>query len=401
MKLFFYYTRNIIGLMLVLGPLCGLLLNVLTETVPIPARQINSFSMVPAGADTAGIPISSSFFILLLFLISLLAGLLFAPVFYDFLPFRVWISISCLFSIYGCILAKTGTELPATAIGICLSGMFASGLLTVLPSSMVTGWFRMSKLPVFSVVWSVSVVLAVLWFFLLQYNFSLYSLWGILFMLSGAIFFLEEPPFPAIPTNLSVSVFHPHFLKNQERNLLRTHIFFAIISFSLGNCLQLADWPALMQPENKTVSTFFPPLLLLLAAFAPYIAGAFISKKGIFSQCILQIFLAETAVMCFSSSGSLKLHIAGLLVLILCFMMLFVTLPILIYYLYGPANYPRRSCSVWRAVPTGFLASFLCTKSSVSGYYQVEALSLSALGLLVFSFFAIFSAWKHRLAVVS
>ena len=99
MKLFFYYTRNIIGLMLVLGPLCGLLLNVLTETVPIPARQINSLSTVPAGADTAGIPISSGFFILLLFLISLLAGLLFAPVFYDFLPFRAWISISCLFSI--------------------------------------------------------------------------------------------------------------------------------------------------------------------------------------------------------------------------------------------------------------------------------------------------------------
>lgn len=408
MKLFFYYTRNVIGLILVLGPLCGLLLDTLAMLIvafamPVAGTNLaetNFFPACPANAAD-GIPDSSGFFIPILFLVSLLAGLILTIIFYNNLPFRAWICMSCLISAYGCFLVKTEPLSPSAVIGLCLAGIFSAGLLMTLPSSVVTGWFRMSKLPVLAVVWSVSVVLAVLWFFLLQYSFFLCTLLGILFMLAGAILFLEKPPFPAVLTGPDVSVFHSHFIKNQGQNLFRTRIFFAIICFSLGNCLQLADWSSLISPPNKPASAVLPPVLLLTAAFAPYIAGLFISRKGIFSQCILQIFLAEIAVMCFSAANSPRLHAAGLLVLMLCFSMLFTTLPILVYYLYGPADYPRRSGSMWSAVPAGLLASFLCAKSSVSGYYQAEALSLSALGLLVFSFFAIFSAWKHRLAVIS
>lgn len=119
---FFYYTRNITGLILLISPLVGFLF------------------------------IDFSFTLSMVFLCSLAAGMLLGALCYDCLNFRLWICIFCIacsagaFLLHTGLLSGSGSQTSALSlIGLAFVGLYGGSLVSIVPSNILVSWFRASK----------------------------------------------------------------------------------------------------------------------------------------------------------------------------------------------------------------------------------------------------------------
>ena len=447
MREFFYKTRNIAGIVLIISPLLGAFR---------PDRPFLFYLLLLTGA-AAAVPVHC-------------AGIL-------FLPFRLWIFLACLAAAAGQILAAPFAAgfLPFDPVWLSalLQGAACSGLLLLLPPVMITGWFRRSKTMVLGILWSVSLLLLPLWQAAFLHAADWASAASAIFMAAG-ILFLQRPP-------VNFRFRENPLLLGRSGTFVKPSIYTASIAASLGIVVSLS---VLMTPERNTLSPFgelhsvqasmllsggtlsalpsmllsgdalsaLPSMLLsglaaalpyLFLAASPVLTALFVERKGIFSGCVLLIFLCESAVLCLGSAGSAAggfvgsagcgfaesvsgglvestagimggvpggaaaanvgsrvLPLAGRGLLAAAAGCLPVVLPILTHYLYGSINFLESFGRLVFFLPVGLLASMPFCYMAAEGELLPEDPVIFLLFLLVLSFFCIFSAWKHRFIIL-
>ena len=137
MREFFYKTRNIIGIILIISPVPG----------AFSTDRPFLFYLLLLAGTAAAVPLHC-------------IGIL-------FLPFRLWLFSACLAAAAGLALAAPSAAVLLPFDPVYLSALFqgaaCGGLLLLLPPVMITGWFRRSKNMVLGILWSVSLLLMPLW----------------------------------------------------------------------------------------------------------------------------------------------------------------------------------------------------------------------------------------------
>ena len=418
MREFFYKTRNIIGIILIISPVLG------TFRADMPFLF---YLLLLAGA-AAAVPVHC-------------AGIL-------FLPFRLWLFTACLTAAAGQILTMPSAAglLPFDPVYLSalLQGAACGGLLLLLPPVMTSGWFRRSKNMVLGILWSVSLLLLPLWQAAFTHAAGWASTAAFLFMAAG-ILFLQRPP-------VNFHYRENPLLQGRSGTFVRPSIYTASIAASLGMVISLS---VLMAPEQnmfRLSGDSFPglpamllsgdsfpglPAMLLsgltaalpylFLAAAPVLTALFMERKGVFSGCVLLIFLCESAVLCLGSAGSAAggfvgsaaglmggvsggaaaaavgsrvLPLAGRCLLAAAAGCLPVVLPILTHYLYGSINFLESFGRLVFFLPAGLLASMPFCYLASEGELLPEDPVIFLLFLLVMSFFCIFSAWKHRFIIL-
>ena len=406
MREFFYKTRNIAGIVLIISPLLGAFR---------PDRPFLFYLLLLTGA-AAAVPVHCAVIL--------------------FLPFRLWIFLACLAAAAGQILAAPFAAgfLPFDPVWLSalLQGAACSGLLLLLPPVMITGWFRRSKTMVLGILWSVSLLLLPLWQAAFLHAADWASAASAIFMAAG-ILFLQRPP-------VNFRFRENPLLLGRSGTFVKPSIYTASIAASLGMVVSLS---ILMTPSGQDVhslcgelqsaqvsmllSGLTAALPYLFLAAAPVLTALFVERKGVFSGCVLLIFLCESAVLCLGSAGgaaggfvgsaaglmggvsggaaaadvgSRVLPLAGRGLLAAAAGCLPVVLPILTHYLYGSINFLESFGRLVFFLPVGLLASMPFCYLAAEGELLPEDPVIFLLFLLVLSFFCIFSAWKHRFIIL-
>ena len=361
---FFYMTRNIFGLIFVISPLAGFLY------------------------------IDQPFVLSIVFLSATLIGLPLAVTCYEFFNFKLWTTLCGVIFCYGAFLVLYWSGTPFAAVGSALSGLATGGLMFLLPANIIIHWFRVSKALMLGVIWSISLILGVFWKMALERNTYLSLFMSALFILSGTLFFLEKPPY--FMENDFIK--KPKSLQRRRRNSsIKITAFSFILSISLG------VFSCFISASSGKISVLTGDNLFFLAGLTlgPIVSSLFIEKKGIYSGCILNIFAAEISIMCSGFSEaykwfpSLAMFSCGF-----CLSMMTVILPILTYYLYGPAGYSKNLLHVLFPVPMGILLTTPINYFNLIEETSLIGVTIGSLLLLVVGFFTVFSAWKHRLVLL-
>lgn len=366
---FFYYTRNILGLILVISPLAGFLYIDYNFTL----------SMIFFCAFAAGVPLGSAC--------------------YRLINFRLWTGFACTAACLGALLLY-GDNLwaggAAQVIGIAFVGLYAGGLIAIVPANLLISWFKASKTLLMGIVFSISIILGIPFAALMERHTYPALALGLLAMLTGCLFCLQRPPlFLGMPV-----LYHDKKFKLMKRpTVIKLFIFVMAVSFAAG--LSLFN-SVTAKPFNHLIST---ELIFILGLSAGAFAAGLISEfKSIYSGCILIIFLAELSVFSFDGgSASFQIYVnvfsQGMFLSAMT-----AVIPIAVYYICGPADYNSCLCKVWAAFPLGLASAgalvFAGSASIGTSILMSQKASICLMALLIASFFTIFSTWKHRFVLL-
>lgn len=363
---FFYCTRNIIGLILVISPLAGFLYIDFDFTL----------SMIFFCALAAGVPLGS--------------------LCYRLIGFRLWTGLACIAACLGALLlhgdAVSQPVGAAEAMGMAFVGLYAGGLAVVVPSNLLVSWFRASKTFLMGTVFSISAVLGALISIIMERHTYAGASLSLVIMLTGTLFFLQRPPFFI---NAPVLCEDKRFKDGKRAVTVKLFVFIMVVSFAAGHSLFTGELTA-------SFDYYFPPksLFILGIAAGPFLAGLLSEFKGIYSGCILVIFLAELSVFSLGVDRSAFQTYLGVLSQGLFLSAMTVVIPIAVYYIYGPGGYSGCLGKVWPAFPLGLAGAGALSGVShtfVSGeLLPPQAASICLMVLLVACFFTIFSTWRHR-----
>lgn len=183
--------------------------------------------------------------------------------------------------------------------------------------------------------------------------------------------------------------------KRHSRNKIKVILFFSIISISTAIVWTMATRNFPIQSNPAIVYYLFLGTIL-----GPLLITTFVRLKGIYSGCVLLIFLAETALLFTTlykhvsflpAIGFLGIGLITTSTLCLC--------PLLTHYLFGPGAYYHDLSDCLLACLSGGLL-LLPLSHLDEGIILSTQLTVTTIGMLLISFFALFSAWSHRLVLL-
>lgn len=350
----------------------------------------------------------------IVFLCALAAGIPLGAACYELVNFKLWTSFYCAAACMSAFLLRCG-QMPSEAadaaafnvsnvsasaptdialiFGAAFMGLLAGGLAAVLPANIIVNWFRASKTVVTGAVYTLSLLCgAGIGILMERYTYAtLFA--GFVIMLAGTLFFLEQPP---AFLSIEPECCRERLASVRRAGTVKVFCFLFIISFALGHSIFL---PPVQVPSDYFISADDVFRMGLLAGAAA--AGLFSELKGIYSGCILTIFLAELSV--FSSdlwNPVFQLYLSSLTGG-LCLSVLPVVSIIAVYYLKGPFGYNSCVSKIFPAMPLGLAAAGTASAMSAKSSLSAQNVSIVLMIMLVISFFTIFSAWKHRLVILN
>ncbi len=186
---------------------------------------------------------------------------------------------------------------------------------------------------------------------------------------------------------------NPIFKSNRRKILL----FFLLISTSVSVIFSVGcrDLHVTFLDTLKNFPLFFVGLIL-----SPFFNLLFIRKKGIYSACILLIFLTELSLMCSVFYGeNTFLEAVGNLALGVLLPGIFITAALLTFYLLGPIDYIFNVLKTFIFILGGFFMYFPLQETAQTPA-SLQSLIIITYGILAISFFIVFSAWNHRLVLL-
>lgn len=363
---FFYGSKNIIGLFFILAPALGFVFSANSEET-FPVLLLSS---------VIGIPIARSF--------------------YNCLSFRFWVCFTGLVANYAMFLSVYWKNTPIEYIGSILLGASAGGLLFVLAPNIIVGWFRISKTLVFGLVFSLSALFGFGFASLLAFRPFVAILCSVILMLLSSMVFLDEPILINFEENMSHS-------SHARKSRVKSCLFFLFIAVSVAVVCRIGYMDVLYSIGSVYSLSYDKAGILLIhggMVLGPALVALFTDKKGIYSGCILLLFLSEISVMSvgFYKTGTFMAYVG-------CFVFgaLLTSAPIicslLTYYLLGPAAFHQNLCRVMIFFPLG-LASLLLMTNVEYVAFESYPVVIGTLAMLVVGFFTVFSAWKHRLVLL-
>ena len=301
-----------------------------------------------------------------------------------YLPFRLWLFLCCTLCITGMFfVSRQNPAIPALAVPVLL-GASACGLLLLLPPWLAVGRY-ISAAPFLGLAWSCSLLASIpLRMLLLNmphagvFLFTLFSAAGLI-ICGGRVprsQLLQQPP-------------HDFF----GSAMVKTVVFLLCLLSSMGIAI------CLLLPKISSASDF-GILTAIFFACGPVLSSCFIEKKGIYSSCILSIFLTETALILICSLSGTAAAAAGGAVLSLAAGSITVTIPVLAFYLCGRTGYMRGITPLLLCVPVSLLFAWPFWNMAVRGEMTQQDTAAFLLFLLIMSFLCIFFAWKRRFIVL-
>ena len=370
MRQIFYQTKNISGMILVLSPLLG----------SAAAHWPFFFYLILLAGAACALPLSC-------------AAL-------QHLPFRIWRRLSALSACLALLLLSLSVSRPLQNPAILWSGAFLLGiscsrLLLLFPPLVAVGWYRRSPAAALGILWSGSFLLLPFWRFLLHTAPGFFFCAASVCLLTGLFGFLRQPP-------VDCRRLENPMTQGRTGIFARPSLFTGAISASLGMGLAMVlradqtDSPM----AGRILSPAFPLIFCLALAAGSLFTARFIERKGIFSGCILLLFLCESATACLGNPDRPLLSAAGLYLLAGAAGSVPVILPVLTLYLYGIIAYPQNLCRLLFFFPAGLLCALPFCYLALEGQLAAEEPAVFLLFLLVGSFFCIFSAWKHRFIIL-
>lgn len=279
-----------------------------------------------------------------------------------------------------------GVSASQAAVSALLLGC-SSTLLLLLPPAVMTGWHPRNWTGMLAAAWSAAILGAPL----LQYVASLLPqlIWYIfLFCSAGSLICIRKPAESWKQTP-------PPLILERKKLYLRPAFFTAAISCSLLISLSIIPSPNAAEPPFTPNSLFW-----LSLACGPQLAARFAEKKGVFSSCILLIFLCEATMLFLGFFTGSQAALAGAVFLALSSGAMVITLPLLTFYLFGRNHYLKNLSRILFSVPLGLFFGVPCLQLAAEGQLPPDEAAIILLFLLVMGFFCIFFAWKQRFVVL-
>ena len=209
---------------------------------------------------------------------------------YSFLSMKKGLIINTLFTIYAMYLIFFWSRTPIEFIGAIILGISGGYLLTTLPYILVADFFPSEKASTLGKILLFSTSLTCFFFYALKPNIALLMAVSSISILSGSFFLfktitklkkaeitIQNQPLPPIPKET----------KRQRKNRIKISIFFLFIALSAGLTARIKY----IAPQSEQAN--YSWLLIAGLLLSPIITSLFINRKGIYSGCILLIFLAE------------------------------------------------------------------------------------------------------------
>lgn len=363
---FFYGSKNVIGLIFILVPAFAFLFYANSET---------SFATL---------------------LLSAAIGIPFARSCYNCLPFKFWLCFASFAASYSTFMLVCWRGTPLEYIGSALLGLSAGGLIFILMPNIIVGWFRLNKTIILGAVLGVCVTLSFPIEAALHYHPLITILLITALMIFSSLFLLEKP----IMLNFSDSIEKNYHAK---KNRIKSCVFFLFTALSIAVVCRIGYMDVLYSIGSPSASLNFGMKSLFVnagMAAGPILISVFTDKKGVYSGCIMLLFLSELSVMCagFYNNDGIMAAIGhftfGCLLtsnIVIC--------SLLTYYLLGPASYNRNLSSIISFIPIGMIA-LLPMRNMEDINFTSYPVVIGTLFMLVIGFFTVFSAWKHRLVLL-
>lgn len=321
----------------------------------------------------------------------LIIGISFSISCFSYMKYKTILAIHCSLCLSGFFLTYHNTGTPLIFIGLLLCAMGFSGqVYSVFIGQILSFDNKTSAIDSIEKAFLVSAsIISSIGFFVLINNLPFsFSLVVFLVLFFCALISIQTPrlePFIYLTTEN----------KRHKHNRVKAMIFFAIISSTTCTILTMAakNFPI---KDNSSFLFYF----LLGLVLGPLITNLFIRVKGIYSGCILLIFLAESSLLFVTFYKNIFLLPAlGFFCIGIILTSIIYLCPLLTYYLLGPrAYYHKLGSCLFSALCGGFLIlplSFLDESTLLS-----TEITMTTIGMLLISFFAVFSAWSHRFVLL-
>ena len=350
----FSKTRTLTGMILILSPL----LSVLSADLPM--------SFWPP------------------FFCSMLLGLLPLRAVMDRLPFRFWLMLCGFLSIVGIYfitLQNPGTSVLPAPI---LLGCSTSGLLLLLPPWIAVGRY-VSAAPFLGLAWSFSLLCSIFLQILTEFTSVSIPVLAAILTFAGLFCISGRIPLPQLLEHPPHDFFSPSMVKSV--------MFFLCLLPSIGICSMISPAKSSATSESGLLFSFF-------LACGPLLSSWFTEKKGIYSSCILTIFLTETALLLTGFSESSASTAAGAAFLGLAAGSTVLIIPMLAFYLCGRTGYIRGLLPLLLCIPVSLLFSWPFRIMAGQGELVQQDAAAFLFFLLIMGFFFIFFAWKHRFIIL-
>ena len=177
-----------------------------------------------------------------------------------------------------------------------------------------------------------------------------------------------------------------------KSNIIKIIYFLAIISFSIS--------VTIASITTSHSGTFHKEFFVLGALLGPMLSLILLRAKGLYSVCIMLIFVTELTLACANLYHDFHLGaILSNLALGTSITSTLFTSPIITHYLRGPISFHT---AIILVITTIFAVFLMANPLTLFIPYVLTSpkFTLVILMLLACNFFVVFSIWKHRLVLL-
>lgn len=305
--------------------------------------------------------------------------------------FRLWVFANCLFTLDGFQIVNTFAGSWQLYVGLFLLSAGALSNIFLMPSILITGWFKKSQTKYTGAAWSLSlglsIPLGIIWEELFTFSLGFITL-PILFAL---LFLMQSPPLIYRHRSNPLTAGRPS-------SLVKPFLFILCISASLSMSIAFLIDEAYSYSSAPASDYGYWVVICFVAV--PFLCSAILNSKGVFYQSILLIFICEIALLFMSEAGSERPALVSVFMLTYAAGCLPVLIPALSHRLYGHMNCAENYTLLYTAVPAGILTAFPVMRQIYFGNADIYTLALTLLLLLAVGLGCFFSAWKHRFVLL-
>jgi len=305
--------------------------------------------------------------------------------------FKWWVLANSLFTLDGLMLTYLFDSGWQLYVGLFIFSAGALSNIFIMPSVLVTGWFRKSKTKYIGAVWSVSlglsIPLGVIWDEV--FNFTT---WFIIVPVCFALFVLMESP-PMVYRHRQNPL-----TDSRPSSLIKPFLY--ILSLSASLSMSFAFLLSKSWSDSSSAGDGYGYLLTVCFVAVPFICSSLLNSRGVFYQSMVLIFSCEAAVLFMSeinSPGSFGISVFMVGFSAACVPVL---IPAIAHRFYGYTNCAENYVLLYSGIPAGVTVSIPVISQIYHGNVDSYGLILILLLLLALGFWCFISAWKNRFVLL-
>lgn len=311
-----------------------------------------------------------------------------------FIPCALFSAVSACYGGYLIIYWQGG--FPLLYFGTAITGLSAGGLTFTLPSEAILSSVKKNKAFLLAFMWTFSIIICAA----MRAVFSAFPylpLFAVLVIMSAGIFLIRNIDNRKAAANANLA-------RNTRKKSAWLLCFVFLSCLSAAVLLSAAVSPFQEQaviPVSGGFTASRSLFILFFGAVLGSLSAVYAAeRKGIFSAALFSIFVTEAGAMCLSlcERGNIFIYLFYMLsgFSLPLFLIIY---PLLSYYLLGPENRVKNLADIFSA--SLFSCSIIMlphhhADTILFYYYAVIFIS----PVLLSSFFALFSSWKHRLILL-